>query len=225
MAAIRFVLLLLFPLIASCSRNDASLDLYFTELKAGKGGQFPYRISSKDIICVLQAYQSRLMPGLNGFRAEELNRCLSGLDIGCVEGEWILVRFSDGDISAWSVDRYRNPLSSPVDSDHDQWKADNGAVSAECASGADVGFSVFINESTGEQRVGMASTAGGDFSMADTFMVNEQVLTDRGLGARIINSNGLCSDSFKAIEKKSPYTAPLEAHSMRWHSPECEGAL
>lgn len=145
----------------SCSKFDMDLESYFSRLAAGKDQvKFPYKISNKDTVCVLQAYQSRVGSKSVLSDADLINVQLNKASFRGEEGAWVLVRFSEGTLFLHRIDRYKSSLSSPLDSDHDEWIAEDGRKSAECATGAQLKFAVFINQVTGERRVGIVSTGG-----------------------------------------------------------------
>lgn len=148
--------------LLSCSKTDSNLDAYFSRLATGKDQvDFPYKISNTDTVCVLQAYQNRVrsqpvvMPVTDAINAQ-----LDKADFRGEEGVWILVRFSEGAAFVHKINRYNAQLSSPNDSDHNEWETGAGKRSAECASGAQLKFSVFINQATGKRRVGIMSSDG-----------------------------------------------------------------
>ena len=154
----QFIVWLLCAFLLSCSKTDANLDTYFSRLAKGKDHvDFPFKISNTDTVCVLQAYQNRVRSRSESPVADTVNSQLDNADFRGTESTWVLVRLSEGKLSLYKIDRYNTPLISPVDSEHKEWKTEAGEKSAECTTGAQLKFSVFINQTTGERRVGLVS--------------------------------------------------------------------
>lgn len=157
----QLIVYVLCAFLLSCSKTDSILDTYFSRLATGKDQvDFPYKISNTDTVCVLQAYQNRVRSRSETPAADTINSQLDKADFRGEESTWVLVRFSEGTLFLHKIDRYNTSLSSPLDSDHNEWKTEAGKKSAECATGAQLKFSVFINQTTGERRVGIMSPDG-----------------------------------------------------------------
>jgi len=90
---------------------------------------------------------------------DTVNSQLDKADFRGTESTWVLARLSEGKLSLYKIDRYLTPLTSPVDSELKEWKTETGKRSAECATGAQLKFSAFINQTTGERRVGLVSAS------------------------------------------------------------------
>lgn len=149
---------LLCAFLLSCSKTDANLDTYFSRLVTGKDQvDFPFKISNTDTVCVLQAYQNRVRSRSESPSVNTVNSQLDKADFRGTENTWVLARLSEGELSLYKIDRYNTPLTSPADSDYREWRTEAGKKSAECATGTQLKFSVFINQTTGERRVGLVS--------------------------------------------------------------------
>lgn len=157
----QLIVYLLCVFLLSCSKTDSNLDTYFSRLATGKGQvDFPYKISNTDTVCVLQAYQNRVRSRSELRVVDTINSQLDNADFRGEESTWVLARLSEGKLFLYKIDRYNTPLTSPVDSEHNEWKTEAGKKSAECATGTQLKFSVFINQTTGERRVGIVSPDG-----------------------------------------------------------------
>lgn len=147
--------------LISCAKTDSRLDSYFSGLMTGNDQvDFPYTVSSTDVLCVLQAYQNRVRQQSDFPIVSAINSRLGEVSFRGEESSWVLASFSEGRVFLHRVDRYKAPLSSPVDSDYGEWGSEVGKKSMECVTGAHLRFSVFINQTTGERRVGIASYEG-----------------------------------------------------------------
>ena len=159
---IKFILLSLCVALLFYAKNNSDIETYFSDLMAGDyQATFPYSISDADAVCALQAYQNRLRSLPDILAVDAINSQLDKANFRGEEGFWVLLRYSKGVLALDKVNRYKYPLSSPVDSndfDPVEWKDEIGRKSVECATGVRLKFSVFINQATGEKRVGIASS-------------------------------------------------------------------